>query len=174
MIWSWHNIQRWNGSSFFFPWLRGYFWHVTLTAGGERRIRILAMDSVSFFLFFFPSYCFSIFHDQTHKLTQNIRNIEGTVEQRCSNSETSDGGTVKQLWSNAQTHSKYPEYRRNSGTEMLEQWNIWWWNSETIMVKRTNSLKISGISKEQWNRDARTVKHLMVEQIKRTNSLKQG
>ena len=29
---------------------------------------------------------------------RNIRNIEGTVEQRCSNSETSDGGTVKQLW----------------------------------------------------------------------------
>ena len=46
------------------------FRHSKLTAGREERIRILAIDCVFFFHFFFSSYRFSIFHDQTHTLTQ--------------------------------------------------------------------------------------------------------
>ena len=51
VTWSWHNIQRWNGSCILLAaWLS--FRHAKLTAGGEGRVRILAVECVSFFLFF--------------------------------------------------------------------------------------------------------------------------
>ena len=48
------------------------FRHAKLTAGGKGRVRILATECVSFFLFFSPSYRFSIFsrsnaHTHTNK-----------------------------------------------------------------------------------------------------------
>ena len=51
VTWPWHNIQRWNGSCILLAaWLS--FRHAKLTAGGEGRVRILAVECVSFFLFF--------------------------------------------------------------------------------------------------------------------------
>ena len=46
------------------------FRHAKLTAGGERRVRILAIESLSFFLFFFLPTALAFFHDQTHIPTQ--------------------------------------------------------------------------------------------------------
>ena len=71
VTWSWHNIQRWKRILYFVSlaaWLS--FRHAKLTAGGEGRVRILAIECVFFSFFFFPSSRFSIFHDQTHTLTQ--------------------------------------------------------------------------------------------------------
>ena len=51
VTWSWHNIQRWKRILYFVSlaaWLR--FRHAKLTAGGKGRI--LAIECVSFFLFF--------------------------------------------------------------------------------------------------------------------------
>ena len=53
VTWSWHNIQRWKRILYFVSlaaWLS--FRHAKLTAGGEGRVRILAIECVSFFLFF--------------------------------------------------------------------------------------------------------------------------
>ena len=74
ITWSWHNIQRWKRILYFVSlaaWLR--FRHAKLTAGGKGRVRTLAIECVSFFLFFFSSsYRFSIFlrsnaHTHTNK-----------------------------------------------------------------------------------------------------------
>ena len=46
------------------------FRHAKLTAGGEGRVRILAIECVSFFLFFPHPTALAFFHDQTHTLTQ--------------------------------------------------------------------------------------------------------
>ena len=46
------------------------FRHAKLTAGREGRIRILAIECVSFFLFFPHPTALAFFHDQTHTLTQ--------------------------------------------------------------------------------------------------------
>ena len=67
--WSWHNIQKWNGSCFFVSlaaWLS--FWRVTLTAGGERRVWILSMESVSFFFPFLLFKYFSWSNAHTHSI----------------------------------------------------------------------------------------------------------
>ena len=45
------------------------FRHAKLTAGGEGRVRILAIECVSFFLFFPHPTALAFFHDQTHTLT---------------------------------------------------------------------------------------------------------
>ena len=53
VTWSWHNIQRWKRILYFVSlaaWLS--FRHAKLTAGGRGRVRILAIESVSFSLFF--------------------------------------------------------------------------------------------------------------------------
>ena len=55
---------------------------------------------------------------------------------------------------------------------MLEEWNMWWWNSglpdgatvEPLMVEQWNSGTSAGgtaehLMVEQWNRDGRTVEH---------------
>ena len=65
---------------------------------------------------------------------------------------------------------------------MVEQWNMWWWNSgtpdgatvEPLMVEQYDILwwnsgpSAGGTAEhrmvEQWNRDGRTVEHLKVEQ----------
>ena len=73
ITWSWHNIQRWKRILYFgslAAWLR--FRHAKLTAGGKGRVRTLAIECVSFFLFFSSSYRFSIFlrsnaHTHTNK-----------------------------------------------------------------------------------------------------------
>ena len=45
--------------------------HAKLTAGGEGRVRILAIECVSCFLFFFSlPTVLAFFHDQTQTLTQ--------------------------------------------------------------------------------------------------------
>ena len=47
------------------------FRHSKLTASGEGRVRILSIECVSFFLFFFSlPTVLAFFHDQTHTLTQ--------------------------------------------------------------------------------------------------------
>ena len=84
VTWSWHNIQRWKRILYFVSlaaWLR--FRHAKLTAGGKGRIRILAIECVSFF-FFFSSYRFSIFsrsnaHTHTNKEGAKTR---GKAERR--------------------------------------------------------------------------------------------
>ena len=72
ITWSWHNIQRWKRILYFVSlaaWLR--FRHAKLTAGGKGRVRTLAIECVSFFLFFFPlPTVLAFFYDQTHTLTQ--------------------------------------------------------------------------------------------------------
>ena len=84
VTWSWHNIQRWIGSRNLFPWLRGLVFSTrSRTAGREGRVRILAIECVSFFLFF-PSYRFSIFslsngHTHTNKEGAKTR---GKAERR--------------------------------------------------------------------------------------------
>ena len=75
VTWSWHNTQRWKRILYFVSlaaWLS--FRHAKLTAGGEGRVRILAIECVffSFSIFFFPSPRFSIFsrsnaHTHTNK-----------------------------------------------------------------------------------------------------------
>ena len=47
------------------------FRHAKLTADAEGRVRVLAIECVSLFLFFFPlPTVLAFFHDQTHTLTQ--------------------------------------------------------------------------------------------------------
>ena len=41
---------------------------------------------------------------------------------------------------------------------MVEQWNIWWWNSRTSDGGAVEHLMV-----EQSNRDGATVKHLMMD-----------
>ena len=55
------------------------FRHAKLTAGGEGRVRILAIECVSFFLF--PSHptALAFFYTQTHTLTPT-RKVRGHVE----------------------------------------------------------------------------------------------
>ena len=68
VTWSWHNIQRWKRILYFVSlaaWLS--FRHAKQTAGGEGRVRILAIECVSFFS---PPTVLAFFHDQTHTLTQ--------------------------------------------------------------------------------------------------------
>ena len=60
------------------------FRHAKLTAGGERRVRILAIESLSFFLFFFPSHRFSIFsrsNSHTHTNKEGAK-THGRAERR--------------------------------------------------------------------------------------------
>ena len=69
---------------FFFSlaaWLS--FRHAKLTAGGEGRVPILAIECV--FYFFSPSYTvLAFFHDQTHTLTQTrkVAKTRGKAERR--------------------------------------------------------------------------------------------
>ena len=46
------------------------FRHAKLTADGEGRVRILAIEGVSFFLFFSLPTVLAFFHDQMDTLTQ--------------------------------------------------------------------------------------------------------
>ena len=54
-----------NRSCILFAWPS--FRHAKFTAGGEGRVRILAIECVSFFS---PPTVLAFFHDQTHTLTQ--------------------------------------------------------------------------------------------------------
>ena len=54
------------------------FRHAKLTAGGEGRVRILAIECVSFF-FFSPSYSFSIF-SRSNALTRTNKEVQRHVE----------------------------------------------------------------------------------------------
>ena len=68
-FWRW--VQRWKRILYFVSlaaWLS--FQHAKLTAGGEGRVRILAIECVSLLLFFPLRTVLAFFHDQTHTLTQ--------------------------------------------------------------------------------------------------------
>ena len=73
ITWWWHNIQGWKWILYFVSlavWLS--FRHAKLTAVGEGRVRILAIECAFFYFFLFASYRFSIFsrsnaHTHTNK-----------------------------------------------------------------------------------------------------------
>ena len=52
------------------------FRHAKLTAGGKGHVRILAIECVSFLLFFPLPTVLAFFHDQTYTLTQTRRHAE--------------------------------------------------------------------------------------------------
>ena len=57
----------------------------------------------------------------------------------------------------------------NSGTEVVEPWNIQWWNSRTFdgrTVKRDSGTE-EHLALERWNRDGGKVEHLMAEECNR-------
>ena len=55
------------------------FRHAKLTVGGEGRVRILAIECVSFFLFFPHPTALAFFYDQMHTLTKT-RKVRRQVE----------------------------------------------------------------------------------------------
>ena len=68
VTWSWHNIQRWKRILYFVSlaaWLS--FRHAKLTAGGKGRVRILAIECVSFFPFLPFKNFFTIKRTHSHK-----------------------------------------------------------------------------------------------------------
>ena len=74
VTWSWHNIQRWNGSCILSPWLcEANSWRRRASSNPGNLVCVFF-----FFRFSLPTVL-AFFHDQTHTLTQT-RKVRGHAE----------------------------------------------------------------------------------------------
>ena len=103
VTWSWHNIQRWIGSRILFPWLRGLVFSTrSRTAGREGRVRILAIECVSFFSFFpflpfLICIVFSIKRTHSHKQGRCEETRKGRKETESSSLHSISGLQIN-IW----------------------------------------------------------------------------